>query len=98
MQKEITIQVLKRDFPMLVQPEEEPRVRKAAQMLQTRLEGYRQQYGVADDLYLALMCALDIANEFVALEDQANAQSNRLHSKLKELDQYLATALGAIQA
>ena len=55
----IRIRIANREFPMRVAPEEETRVRKAAKLVNERMQTYSDQFGIQDQQDLLAMVAFD---------------------------------------
>jgi cell division protein ZapA len=83
--KQIEITILKRDFPVTVPAEEAPRVQKAAAIIEQKIAEYKQRYAVGEDMYLVLMCCLDLATENLALQEEGSAVDALLPEKLRAI-------------
>ncbi|MBX3100922.1 MAG: cell division protein ZapA [Bacteroidetes bacterium] len=93
MQKhQITLQLLGRNFPINVTPEEEPRIRLVAQLIQEKLDSYRRRFNITDDVYLTLMTCMDITAEYLKITDHQEAQEQALETRLQALNDTLHDA------
>lgn len=88
----IKINVLNRQFPLMVKPEEEDIMREAARKLSEKAKEFKGNFAVRDDLDTALMCALHFAFQWIA-EGQAKthkaSSGNQLNPGYSELDTLL---------
>jgi cell division protein ZapA (FtsZ GTPase activity inhibitor) len=88
-QQEIHITLMKRTFPVLVNPGEEEALRNAAQRVEAKIQEYQETFRLEDDLYPLLMCCLDFAFDLQSAEQNLRTQSQQIHHWLSALESKL---------
>lgn len=89
----IRIRIANREFPMRVAPEEEIRVRKAAKLVNERMQTYSEQFGIQDPQDLLAMVAFDsLVSQMKTTENLESTKKNHSFS-LKEIDSILTNVL-----
>jgi cell division protein ZapA (FtsZ GTPase activity inhibitor) len=92
----ITLRILKKDIPLTVNsPEEEAAVRVAADEVDRRIGEYKKRFAVGDDLYLVLMCCLELATERTQTTLAHEDFLRRTNQRLAELEQIVTHAADA---
>lgn len=88
---EITLQVLGRHLSVVIPPEDEALIRQAAQQIEDRIRRFKEEYGLKDEAYLLLMCALD-------LQTEAQQERRLVQQQLQALNEQLGMTLHALSA
>ncbi len=82
----INVTIANRVYPMTVSSmEEEEYVRKAANMINKKVQEYEQKYAVQDTQDLLAMSALKFSVEKVRLEEESSEMDTLSVNKIKEL-------------
>lgn len=89
----IRIRIANREFPMRVAPEEETRVRKAARMVNERMQMYREKFGIQDQQDLLAMVAFDCLIEQMKTTTNFESLEKNISFSLREIDNILTTVL-----
>lgn len=89
----IKVNIADRIYPLKVQEEEEERIRKAADLINKKMNVYVEQYSIKDKLAALSMCVLEIMTEFLAAEEIHNAETKKLLNQLIEINNSLEAAL-----
>jgi cell division protein ZapA len=88
----IRIHVADKVYPLKVTPDEEERIRKAANRLNDRIRQHRQTFEVQDKHDLLAMCALEFATEVEEHEEKNHAYQQELRSSIKAIEDVLNTS------
>lgn len=79
-----------RNFPVVAEEEEAFAIQQAAKMLSNKINQFRMEYGMRDEVDIVLMASLYVATEYQKLQSQEKAfQSEMLSDKLKQLEKKL---------
>ena len=89
---EITLQVLGRNLSVVIPPEDEALIRQAAQQIEARIKRFKEEYGLKDEAYLLLMCALDLVTEAQQEQRSALDEVARLNDQLSQTLEILSAA------
>ncbi len=93
MQKSINVRILDRDYPLLVQAEDEVMMRNLASLVDERMRTFKTIHPNQPDLVAAVVTALGIAEELVATRETSNVVLSALDREVALLDRELANAL-----
>ena len=94
---QVKVQLLDRTFPIMVTQKEEESIMLGVKLLEEKLLTYRDKFHIKDDVYLALMCCLDIANELVKTEKENVQFKTAFAGKIGLLNQMLDASLETLQ-
>jgi cell division protein ZapA len=90
----IKIRIADRDYPMKVSATDEERIRQAGKIINQRLKGYRDQFGIDDKQDLLAMVAFDCLIDKMHAEENHNlADQNEIHLKIHQLNELVSKAL-----
>lgn len=86
----IKISILGRHFPVLVDDEEAAAVQQAAKLINEKVKNFRVEYGMRDDTDIVIMCCLDIATEWVKMQQNYNPiETQPLLETLARIEKHL---------
>ena len=89
----LRLNIVGRNFPVLVDEEEAVAVQQAAKLINDKVSHFRLEYGMRDEVDIVLMCCLDIALEWMKLKKQSNPLDTKLLiEKLSRLEKQLEIA------
>jgi cell division protein ZapA len=88
-QVNIKIKIGDREYPLVVDQQEEARLREAERVLAEKYREYAQAYPAADKQDHLAMAALFISNALVSTDSQAKNGLNELAIRLQALEQLL---------
>jgi len=83
----IKINIADRVYPLKVSVEEEERIRKAADLINKKVNLYTEQYGIKDKITALSMCSLEIMTDLLTLEDSIKTDNLSLLNQLSEIGQ-----------
>ena len=89
----IKVTIGNRVYPLTIDPQEEERVRKAANMINEIVKEYEQQYAVKDKQDLLAMVALKFANEILDEQTGKVVADETLIEDLAAINRQLAEQL-----
>lgn len=89
---QITLQILGRQIPIMVTPDEEPRIRLVGQLIQEMLDTYRRRFQLQDDVLLALLACMDITADYLKATDAQEQLETQLEQRLQTLNDSLRDA------
>ena len=93
MQKSIKVRILDRDYPLLVEVEDEVTMRNLAGQVDSRMRAFKTMHPDQPDLVAAVVIALGIAEELTAARETSNVLLAALDREVALLDRELASAL-----
>ena len=96
MSKETPISLLGRAIPVVAADDELARLRAAAQLVEDKIRGYKQQYALTDEGYLLRMACLELATAQLAEQAAAQARQAALAEQIQALDHSLGAELSAL--
>ncbi len=85
----IKINIADRFYPLVLQPQQEETVRKAARLINDKLKELQQTFAVKDKQDMLAMTLLEISTDWLALKDGRLAQDEKLQSSLLATEQLL---------
>ncbi len=86
----LKISILGRHFPVLVDDEEAAAVQQAAKLINERVKTFRVEYGMRDDTDIVIMTCLDIATEWVKLQQSHTpVETQPLLETLSRIEKHL---------
>lgn len=88
----IKIKIAGREYPLKINPEEEPQLREAARRLQNALSDSQQQTGIMDKQDLLAMAAFDLTVKSLQQEETTKASKGTLDQIDQMLDKMLDEA------
>ncbi len=84
MDKLVTIELLGQEYTLRTSAEED-QVRAAADLIRHKMEEYRSATRTNVKLNVALLTALDIANEYLRLKDSETSLRRKVEARSREL-------------
>ena len=93
MQKSIKVRILERDYPLLVQAEDEVMMRNLAGLVDERMRAFKTMHPDQPDLVAAVVTALGMAEELTTARETSNVILSALDREVAVLDHELASAL-----
>ena len=90
--KSVTVSVLGRDLSFACDPEEEARVREAAEYLDAQMRDIQKTGKVLGNDRIAIMAAMNICFELFALRENAETSST-FTNRIKSLNDLIESAL-----
>ena len=94
MKNVLYVQVLGHEYPVEANPGEELYVNRLAQYVEERMRELKSESKVIDSYKLAVLTAMNIADELFRLQDQRGTTSKSFDDKADELIQLLDQTLG----
>ncbi len=95
--KPITIRILDKDYPIACREEEREHLFTAAEYLNRKVLDLRQGGKTIGNEKLAVMAALNIANEFLDFKRRTELESGKVDTGLDRLQVKLSAALNRVQ-
>lgn len=92
-QLSIKVTIAGRIYPLSIEADEEESVRKAAKMLNERINEYRKNYNIRDMQDLLVMAALPFAQQTVELEKISLNGEKSVTEKLQRIDKLISEEL-----
>lgn len=89
----IRVRILSRDYPLRVEGNNVAATRQLARNLHVRMQEFKQEHPDQSDLVAAVLTALWLAEELVALRSDKQEMIRQFNSALDQLDTELAGAL-----
>ncbi len=89
----IRVRILSRDYPLRVDAENVAATRQLARNLHVRMQEFKESHPDQSDLVAAVLTALWLAEELVALRSERQDMIRQFISALDQLDTELAGAL-----
>lgn len=93
MMKSIRVRIAGREYPLRVQAEDEQAMVRLAQMVDERIEDFKQKHQGHPDVVAAVVVALGLAEELSAARDTSSVLLSALDQEVAILDRELASAL-----
>lgn len=90
----IKVNIADRIYPLTVKREEEERIRKAVALVNDAVKRFGEKYAVQDKQDSLAMCALQLANQFLALKQSDSGANAQLEELLENLNSRLEAELG----
>ena len=85
----IRVNIADRIYPLKVYAEEEETIRKAADLINKKVNLYSEQYSIKDRQAALSMCALEIMSESLNIESQKDNEYDLLKKNLLEIETVL---------
>jgi cell division protein ZapA len=95
MKNVLYVQIMGHEYPVEANPGEELYVNRLAQFVQERMTELKEESKIIDSYKLAVMAAMNIADELFRLQETKGSSSKALESKTDALLQLLDQALAA---
>ncbi len=90
MNKTVSVSILDKDYQVSCPPEEEKDLHQSALLLDQKMRQIRETGNVIGTERIAVMAALNLANELLAKQDLfANEQETKIHGLCDKIDQVL---------
>ena len=89
----IKVTIAGREYPLTVNEGEDTNVFKAAELLNTKLQEFENNYAVKDKQDLLAMCALQFSAQFILGEDKKATEKQAFSAKLIELNSLVSSYL-----
>ncbi len=93
MKRVMYVQIMGHEYPVEANPGDELYVNRLAQFVEQKMREIKEESKVVDSYKLAVMSAMNIADELFRLQDTKTASSHSLSSKADELIALLDSAL-----
>jgi len=88
-QVSIKINIADRIYPLKVFIEEEEKIRKAADLINKKVNLYTEQYGIKDKITALSMCSLEIMSDMLTMEDNKDKDDKSFLNQLSEIEELL---------
>lgn len=85
----IKVEISGRTFPLKVSAEEEESVRKAADLVNKKVNSYIDQYSIKDKQIALSMCALELATDLVNNESNKMIEGDSISKKILDIEAIL---------
>lgn len=85
----IKVEISGRTFPLKVSAEEEESVRKAADLVNKKVNSYIDQYSIKDKQIALSMCALELATDLVNYESNKMIEGDSISKKILDIEAIL---------
>lgn len=89
----IKVNILNRPYPLLVRAEEEQAVRNAAKLINEKIQAYKENFSVKDDLDLVVMCCLELATDNLNQSSLINNTRENAGASLEKIGKILSDAI-----
>ncbi len=86
----ISVRIADRPYRLTIKKEEEERVRKAARLINDKLQEYAENYAYNDKQDLISMVALLYATKAINIEEDLHDKDNKLLDRLKDVEKVLS--------
>lgn len=86
----VKIKIADREYPMKVSLEDEAKVRQAGKLINEKLKGYREQFGIDDKQDLLAMVAFDCLMEKMQTTNSDNHIDESVMNKVNYLNHILS--------
>ncbi len=87
--RSIRVEILSREYPLRVLPEDEPFARKIAAFVDARMRAIREVITDKSDLTVAVLTALALAEELHLLQQEQHSMERKVRELLHFLDDLL---------
>jgi cell division protein ZapA len=92
-EKSIRVQILNREYPLRVRPEDEHSTRTVAALVDERMQAIRAQVPGEPDLTVAVLAAMALAEEMTAHQREAALRESNVLGVINSLADHLKDAL-----
>ncbi len=89
----VKITIADRVYPMTIAPDQEEGLRRAAKEIEQVIRRFEKSYAVRDKQDVLAMCALQFAAQSEQVKKESLQELGQLESRLKRLDDNLASKL-----
>ena len=86
----IKVTIANRQYPLKIRKDDEPRVRKAVQMINERIKEFESQYAVNDKFDLVAMSAIHFATEHVNMLESETLQEQSAKGEVAGIDNLIS--------
>jgi cell division protein ZapA (FtsZ GTPase activity inhibitor) len=86
----IKVNIADRIYPLKVFAEEEESIRKAAELINKKVNLYVEQYSIKDKQAALSMCALEIMTEYLNADNKKSAEIDAVKQQLIDLESLLS--------
>jgi len=87
------VQIMGHEYPVEANPGDELYVNRLAQFVEEKMREVKEESKIVDSYKLAVMAAMNVADELFHLQDQKGSSSKSFESKAEELVHLLDRAL-----
>jgi cell division protein ZapA (FtsZ GTPase activity inhibitor) len=87
--KHLNIKIGDREYPVVVPASDEPRVREAEQLINSKLKEFKALYPGADKTDHATMTAFFLANALLSVDTSTESNQLEVRSAIQELNELL---------
>lgn len=85
----IKVNVADRVFPLTVNIDEEEKIRKAAKLINNKIQYYKESFEIKDKDVLLSMVGLELATEAVEFQSKKWIEDNGISDKINEIEALL---------
>jgi len=89
----ISVSISGNTYPIKVKPEDQQNVTQAAQLINDKIKALKEVYGISDKRDLLAMCALQLATQYIQLENKTNSSDAQLARQLTQMDILISSQL-----
>jgi len=89
----ISVSIAGNSYPIKVKPEDEQSVASAAKLINDKIKALKETYVVSDKRDLLAMCTLQLATQYIQLENKINSDNAQLTDQLVEMESFLSDYL-----
>lgn len=92
----IKVNIINRIYPVLVSDSiEEERIRKAVQLIEEKVNSYKERFSVKDEIDLLAMCGLELATEAINRGNGTSNEDAEFLESLKRMSQMIQSTFGS---
>jgi cell division protein ZapA (FtsZ GTPase activity inhibitor) len=95
---ERTIQIFNRNLTLMINSSEEETLEKALILIEEKVDTFKKQYGVKDELYLQAMITLNLAVELIKEKSIYMQNQAHLGERIQQLSYMLNHSLNKIDS
>lgn len=89
----IKLRIGNREYPMKVKAEDEERIRRAGKMINEKIKGYRDQFGIDDNQDLLAMVAFDCLVDKMKNEETIESTDEIALDQIRNISQLISNSL-----
>ena len=92
-QESITVRILDREYPLLVNSDDIATINSVAENVNHRMKTFKEQYPEQPDLVAAVFIALELAEELISARETSSVLLTAIDREADYLDRELSQAL-----
>ncbi len=89
----ITVRILGRDYPLLVQSSDVATIYGVAENVNQRMRAFKEKHPEQPDLVAAVFAAMELSEELLGIKETSNVLLNAIDREAENLDRELMKAL-----